>query len=154
VDISGGTITIHAQGDGFDSNGDATISGGTLTVYGPTNDGNGAIDVNGTFDLSGGTLAAGGSSGMAEVPEADSAQGWASVTFSGSVAGGTTVELVAEGVTVASYTAEKVISSVVFSNADLTSGAEYEVVVDGESVGTITAGEHVGGMGGGGGPRG
>lgn len=95
---------------------------------------------------------------MAEVPGVDSAQGWASVTFSGSLAAGTTVELVSAGTVVASYTAEKVIASVVFSNADITSGAEYEVVVDGTSVGTITAGEHVGGTGGpgggGGGPRG
>ncbi len=46
------------------------------------------------------------SSGMAEVPKS-SAQGWASVTFGGSAAAGTTVELVADGATVATYTAEK-----------------------------------------------
>lgn len=153
VAVTGGTITIDAQGDGFDSNGYATMSGGTLTVHGPTGNGNGAIDVNGTFEISGGTLVAGGSSGMAEAPEASSAQGWASVTFNGSVAAGTTVELVGDGVTVASYTAEKTFGSVVFSTAEIVSGAQYEVVVDGQSVGTVTAGQHVGGMGGGG-PRG
>jgi len=156
VDISGGAITIHAQGDGLDSGGNATMSGGTLVIHGPTGDGNGAIDVNGLFGVSGGTLAAGGSSGMAEVPESGSAQGWVSVTFSGIVAAGTTVELVdTDGTTVATYTGEKTFASVVFSTAGIASGAEYEVVVAGTSVGTVTAGEHVGGTGpGGGGPRG
>lgn len=64
-----------------------------------------------------------GSSGMAEAPDASSAQGWVSVTFNGSVAAGTTVELVSDGVTVASYTAEKTFGSVVFSTAERSSAA-------------------------------
>jgi hypothetical protein len=37
---------------------------------------------------------------------------------------------------------------VIFSSADIQSGAEYQVVVDGEAT-TVTAGEHTGGgMGG------
>jgi hypothetical protein len=75
------------------------------------------------------------------------------VTFGGTVSAGTTVELVADGATVASYTAEKVFASVVFANPAIETGAEYEVLVDGVSVGSITAGVHVGGMGPGG-PRG
>ena len=47
VDITGGSLTINSQGDGLDSNGNATITGGTVVVNGPTNDGNGALDVNG-----------------------------------------------------------------------------------------------------------
>ena len=47
VDVTGGTLTINSQGDGLDSNGNATISGGTVVVNGPSNDGNGALDVNG-----------------------------------------------------------------------------------------------------------
>ena len=55
VDISGGTLTINSQGDGLDSNGNATISGGTVVVNGPSNDGNGALDVNGELAVTGGT---------------------------------------------------------------------------------------------------
>ena len=84
--VSGGTLTIDAGGDGFDSNGSAEITGGTVIVHGPLNDGNGALDVNGTFTISGGTLLAVGSSGMAETPDADSAQGWVQATVSGSAA--------------------------------------------------------------------
>ena len=54
--VNGGTLEVWASGDGLDSNGSATITGGEITVYGPTTDGNGALDVNGTFDVSGGTL--------------------------------------------------------------------------------------------------
>ncbi len=33
--VSGGTLTIDAGGDGFDSNGNAEITGGTVVVHGP-----------------------------------------------------------------------------------------------------------------------
>lgn len=42
--INGGTITVDADGDGLDSNGNIFIKGGTTTVNGPTNAGNGALD--------------------------------------------------------------------------------------------------------------
>ena len=35
--INGGTLLVNADGDGLDSNGYATITGGTITVNGPTN---------------------------------------------------------------------------------------------------------------------
>ena len=54
--VNGGTLEVWASGDGLDSNGNATITGGDIVVYGPTTDGNGALDVNGTFEVTGGTL--------------------------------------------------------------------------------------------------
>lgn len=65
--ISGGAIDAYTSGgDGFDSNGDLTITGGTVVVWtdntaGPIE----PLDADGTITVSGGTvLAAGGSSGM------------------------------------------------------------------------------------------
>lgn len=55
--------------DGFDSNGNAVMAGGTLIVHGPTTDREGPLDVNGSFLVSGGTIIAVGSSGMAETPD-------------------------------------------------------------------------------------
>ncbi len=72
--LTGGTVNVTAQGDGLDANGSIAMSGGTLTITGPTSDGNGAIDFDGSFDISGGTLLALGSSGMAMAPDASSAQ--------------------------------------------------------------------------------
>ena len=66
LNISGGTITAHSDsGDGFDSNGDLTISGGHVTVWTANAADNEPLDADGTVTVSGGTvLAAGGSSGM------------------------------------------------------------------------------------------
>ena len=64
--ISGGTITAYSSdGDGFDSNGDLTISGGYVTVWTANAADNEPLDADGTVSVSGGTvLAAGGSGGM------------------------------------------------------------------------------------------
>lgn len=66
INISGGTITAYSSaGDGFDSNGDLTISGGNVTVWTANAADNEPLDADGTLSVSGGTvLAAGGSSGM------------------------------------------------------------------------------------------
>ncbi len=66
ISMSNGTVIINAQGDGVDSNGSVTMTGGRMIVYGPTNSGNGALDYGGSFNISGGTLLAVGSAGMAQ----------------------------------------------------------------------------------------
>lgn len=54
-----------SAGDGFDSNGDLTITGDTVIVWTANTADNEPQDANGTITVSGGTvLAAGGSSGM------------------------------------------------------------------------------------------
>ena len=66
LNIFGGNITAYAEnGDGFDSNGDLTISGGTVSVWTANTADNEPLDADGTVTISGGTvLAWGGSSGM------------------------------------------------------------------------------------------
>lgn len=66
LNIFGGTITARSDnGDGFDSNGDLTISGGYVTVWTANAADNEPLDADGTVTVSGGTvLAAGGSGGM------------------------------------------------------------------------------------------
>ncbi|MGO1638415.1 MAG: carbohydrate-binding domain-containing protein [Ancrocorticia populi] len=156
VTISGGTIVMDAEGDGLDSNGSITMTGGDVTVNGPVNGGNGAIDFAGTFDISGGTLLAIGSSGMAEAPDTDSDQASLSITLSETVNSGATLAVAdADGNIVTTFTTIKEIQSVVFSSADVTSGTEYTVyqvedgatdVSDGTELGTGTAGEYTNAM--------
>ena len=151
--VNGGTLEVWASGDGLDSNGDATITGGDIVVYGPTTDGNGALDVNGTFEVSGGTLMAAGSAGMMVAPSTDSAQGWIATALSSTAAAGSEVVITdADGAEVATYVVEKDFASVVLSSADIEQGASYTVTVDGTAT-TVTAGEapaggHGGPMGG------
>jgi hypothetical protein len=153
--VNGGTLEVWASGDGLDSNGSATITGGDITVYGPTSDGNGALDVNGSFEVSGGTLLATGAAGMMVAPSADSAQAWIATALSTTAAAGSEVVVTdADGDEVAAYTPQKDFASVVLSAADLERGATYTVTVDGTST-TVTAGEAPASqMGGQGGPMG
>jgi hypothetical protein len=146
--VNGGTLEVWASGDGLDSNGSATITGGDITVWGPTTDGNGALDVNGTFEVSGGTLVAAGSAGMMVAPSTDSDQAWIATALSATAAAGSEVVVTdAEGDEVATWTTGKDAASVVYSAADLTSGETYTVTVDGTST-TVTAGEAPAGRGG------
>lgn len=66
LNISSGTVVAYTtSGDGFDSNGDITISGGTVAVWTANAADNSPLDADGTVTISGGTvLAAGGSGGM------------------------------------------------------------------------------------------
>ncbi len=151
VTISGGEVTLNSEGDGFDSNGTAVMTGGTLVINGPSSDGNGAIDVNGTFDVSGGTLFAGGSAGMAATPSAGSAQGWVQFSVNAS-AGDEVVVQNSAGETVASYQVAKNVQNLVVSAAGITAGETYTVTVNGSNAGSAIAGQ--GAAGGHGGPGG
>lgn len=66
LNIYGGTLVMDTtSGDGVDSNGSLTISGGTLVVWSANTADNQPLDADGTITISGGTvLAAGGSNGM------------------------------------------------------------------------------------------
>jgi hypothetical protein len=145
VEISGGTLVIDAGGDGFDSNGSATITGGTLVVNGPTNNGNGAIDVNGEFLVSNAVLLAAGSAGMAETPSTSSAQAYLSVQFNAGQPAGTVVSIrSSDGTPIATFAADKPFQSLVFSSPDVVSGASYEVVTGGSVSGTGLGGLYLG----------
>ena len=86
MNISGGAIRAYTSGgDGFDSNGDLTISGGTVVVWTASAADNQPLDADGTITVTGGTvLAAGGSSGMGINLSAMQPY----VTFGGSTMGG------------------------------------------------------------------
>ncbi len=85
MNISGGTIRAYTTaGDGFDSNGTMTISGGGIEVWTANTADNQPLDADGGITVTGGTvLAAGGSSGMGVAITAEQAY----VTF-GSGRGG------------------------------------------------------------------
>lgn len=65
MNIYGGTLAVDAEtGDGLDSNGTLTITGGTVLVWTASTADNQPLDADGTITISGGlVLGAGGSSG-------------------------------------------------------------------------------------------
>lgn len=71
MEITDGLLYIVAGGDGFDSNGNAKISGGIVLVNGPTTGGNGVFDIgdnNNTLTISGGIVVGAGTKDMAVTP--------------------------------------------------------------------------------------
>lgn len=153
--VTEGTLVADSGGDGLDSNGTATMTGGTVVVAGPTGNGNGALDMNGDSTVDGGTLMAVGSAGMIASPSTDSKRGWVSATLDSTVEAGTVLHLVnGDQEVIATYTTTRVGQSLVASTAGLTAGEEYAVNAGGTSIATVTAGEAAaGGMRGGGAPR-
>lgn len=125
--ISGGEITVNADGDGLDSNGYLILCGGTVNVFGPVNDGNGALDYGVSATVTGGRLVAAGSSGMAVNFGKDSTQGAILVNV-GAQAAGTAVTLTDSGGTVLlSAVPEKPYSSVNLTCPELVQGQTYRV---------------------------
>ncbi|MEE4275844.1 MAG: carbohydrate-binding domain-containing protein, partial [Thermoleophilia bacterium] len=140
VEISGGTLVIDAGGDGLDSNGSATVTGGTIVVNGPLTNREGALDVNGDFLVSDAVLVAAGSIGMDETPSASSSQATLHLRFDTLVAAGTVVRIQApDGTPIATFRASKDLQSLVVSTPGVVAGASYEVLtggtVTGESLG-------------------
>lgn len=170
LNISGGNIMAYAStGDGFDSNGSITISGGTVAVYTANRADNSPLDADGTVTISGGTvLAAGGSSGMGMNLNAQQR----CVIFSGSsdsdpgqqgfgFGGGSSIFSENSSFTVANsqgtvlYSGDSKceVTYLLFSSSDLTDGETYTLASGSSSTtaqaqsGTVSTGR--GGMGGG-----
>lgn len=134
INITGGKITASASdGDGFDSNGDLTISGGSVAVWTANAADNEPLDADGTVTISGGTvLAAGESSGMGIHLEASQP----CVIFSGDsskgggfrqtalLTNGSSFSILSDDQT-ALYSAEAMCSAsyIIFSSPDLTESA-------------------------------
>lgn len=144
IRISGGEITVNADGDGIDSNGTIAQSDGVLIVYGPTSSGNGAIDYEKSYALSGGTLIAFGSMGMAQAPSTLSQP---CLSISANVSAGSKLQVRAGGVAVLEATTPKAAQSLIFSSDKLTVGTEYEICAGDEVLATVTAEDGVSGNG-------
>lgn len=127
VEISGGYLFINASGDGIDSNGTIAISGGTVLISGPTNNGNGALDYDGQCSVTGGVLIACGAAGMAQ-NVSDGTQG-ALMTNTTAQPAGTTIALCnADGVAIVAFTSPKTFNNVVISAPGVLEGETYTLI--------------------------
>ncbi len=128
--LEGGTLTIDAEGDGIDSNGTVTISGGSLVVNGSVQGGNGPLDAAGDITITGGTVWALGTSDMLQGFAQGSTQASITANIAGT-AGQTLIILDANGKEVARQTASKDFQAVIMSSADLVDGQTYTIQVEG-----------------------
>lgn len=149
--ITGGTININANGDGIDSNGCIGITGGSVYVLGPSDNGNGAMDYGICAAITGGEIVAVGGSGMAQGFGDESTQCSALVNFDEWVDAGETITLTdSDGKEVLNYKADKKFNSVVISTSDMKQGDNYTLTVGDQNstftLDDITYSEGSGGM--------
>lgn len=136
--ISGGNITVDSSGDGLDSNGTIEITGGYTVVYGPENDGNGALDYEASCSVSGGTLIAAGSSGMAQSTGESSAQPGLMLYFNSYLSSGDSVAIKdSDGNEIISFESDKNYNSIAVTSPKFFEGETVSVYLNGERSGDI-----------------
>lgn len=134
--INGGYVYVNSEGDGLDSNGSISMTGGTVIVNGPTTNGNGALDYDQSFVISGGILIAAGSSGMAMATSEESTQNTMIMTYPDTQKAGTLASLVdSKGNTIVSFAPEKDYQTIVISSPKLEKDSSYTLYSGGSSSG-------------------
>lgn len=127
--INGGTLTVDAEGDGLDSNGNIQMTGGIVTVNGTTSNGDGAIDYDGIFEMSGGILIAAGSSGMAMNVSNSSSQPSFGIYFTEAQEAETIISLLnSDGNAIVTYQPSKTFQHLVISSPELEVGETYTLI--------------------------
>ena len=126
IKITGGTLTVSADGDGLDSNGGLLVTGGTTIVYGPTSDGDSALDYDGSAIVTGGTLAAIGSAGMTESFDEASTQPVITYYSTETQSADTAITLTdSDGSALFTVTPEKAYASIVLTCPEMKLDATY-----------------------------
>ncbi len=140
--IYGGTIYVNANGDGIDVNGSGYVYGGDITVDGPSDSGNGALDYDREFVVDGGTISLVGSSGMLQGISSSSKQYNVIINFGQNYSENSQIEVFDDkGEVLLSKTPSKSFSSFVFSLSELKKDGSYIIKVNGEVIEQFTISE-------------
>ena len=144
LSITGGQIAVTAGGDGLDSNGSISITGGVTGVWAATTTGEGAIDFNGIGTVSGGTLIVASTGGV--MRDTAGLSGQSIMAFSASGSAGETVQvLVQNGAVLGTFTPESAFDTLMISSAQLQAGSAVTVqagsrtLYSGEMTNSVTA---------------
>ena len=137
--IRGGDLYIDASGDGIDSNGNLTVSGGKVVIEGSGSRGDGAIDYNGTGLVTGGEVLALGGNDMIQSFSSESAQSHIVVTAKESIAVGAKITIKDEaGKVLYEHINKKAFSALVYSSKDLVKSKNYTVQIGDTILETIS----------------
>ena len=128
VRIAGGTLYVKASGDGIDANGTLEITGGSVTICGPTQGDTATLDYDMTGVINGGTFIGTGGTMMAQSFN-DSKQGVIAVKV-GNQAAGTQITLKdSSGKELLSATPELPFAIVILSSPEIEKGETYTITV-------------------------
>ncbi|MCF8366539.1 MAG: carbohydrate-binding domain-containing protein [Bacteroidales bacterium] len=147
--ITGGyTMLSSTNGDPLDSNGNITISGGTIVVHGPQSSPEVGMDVNGTCIISGGFLVVSGTnSNMTEGPSNSSTQRSVLLRTNQSISANTIFHIEdSNGNNLLTFAPNRQYYSIIFSSDALTSGETYSIYTGGSSTGILLNGLYTGGV--------
>jgi len=136
LEITGGYLYINALGDGLDSNGSISMSGGTVLVSGPTSTNNGAIDFNGTFTMTGGVLVAAGSLGMAQNVSSISNQASVLINLTSAVTSSLTLKNTS-GDLIVYFQPAKTYQTIVISSPMIQNGGSYSLYLGCSASGNV-----------------
>ena len=78
LNIAGGHVYVNADGDGLDSNGALTLTGGRIEVWGQSSGDNEPLDYDGTLTVNGATIFAAGCAGMGVASPSGGSQSYVS----------------------------------------------------------------------------
>lgn len=138
ISISGGTLYINASGDGVDANGCLEISGGNITLCGPTRGDTAVLDYDTTGVINGGRFLGTGSSMMAQTFSSSENQGVIALNV-GNQKAGTQIRITAsDGKLLLQAEPKEDFAIVIFSCPELVKGDTYTVTVGSQS-GTFEA---------------
>lgn len=132
--VNGGKLIVDAgngsEGDGIDSNGYLVINGGTVWTMANERTPDGGIDADSPILINGGTLYAFGTRN--DAADSDSAQPYMELSFASTLPAGSKVEVkTADGKTVWSAETRKTCQSITLTTAELKLNTTYNVYVDG-----------------------
>lgn len=128
IEISGGVVYINASGDGIDANGSFVMSGGSVTVCGPTSGDTAVLDYDAAATITGGTFIGTGSYMMAQT-FSSSEQGVLALTVGNQQAGTLITLSDSSGNELVSYSPTLPFQIVIISTPDMRSGDTYDISV-------------------------
>lgn len=149
LNIKSGYVCVNSSnGDALDSNGNITISGGTVLAHGPSSNPEVGMDYNGTCKVTGGLLVISGtSSNMTQAPSTSSTQYSVLVKFTNTLSANSIVHIQdSEGNDLLTFAPYRKYQSVVLSSSDLILGDTYTVYTGGNSTGSYADGLYSGGV--------
>lgn len=137
--MNDGTLHVNAVGDGIDVNGNGYIYGGTITVEGPTDSGNGTLDYDRQFKVDGGTFIGSGSSGMLQNISSESNQYNITIYFENNISSTDTITIKdSNNNEILNYSSSKTYNSIVFSSPNLQKNNSYTIKINNEDYETFT----------------
>ena len=120
------------SGDGMDANGTLEISGGHITVVGPTQGDTATLDYDISATITGGTFIGTGASGMAQT-FSDSRQGVVALSVGNRSAGTQIVLKDAKGNVLITHEPELNFAVVILSSPELIKGETYTIMIGSDS---------------------